>query len=89
MISYLFNIPAEKNFLLDILRAVAVTGHCIIQFSPIPRRDAQVHTRLLPTCSEMLLNGFEKFTVVDRVSRFIYFFIIHLLLFILQMLLFF
>jgi len=54
-----------------------------------PRHDAQVRIRLLPTCSETLLNGFEKFAAVDRVSRFIYFFIIRLLLFIPQILLFF
>lgn len=80
---YISLIPAEQNFLLEILCNGYYTGRCIIQFLPIPRRDAQEHTQLLPTCSEMLLNGFEKFTVLDRVSRFIYFFIIRLLLFIL------
>jgi hypothetical protein len=63
--------------------AITVAGiRRIDEFLPIPRHDGQVYIRLLPTCSEMLLNGFEKFAAVDRVSRFIYFFIIRLLLFI-------
>lgn len=60
----------------------------IILFNFCQHQDATCKCmRPLPTCNEMLLNGFAKFTVMDRVSRFIYFFIIILLLFILRMLL--